>query len=234
MGKLLVTSVSSEAANLETVVGISSPDLYSNKGRRVYLHEITVAPRGANFAADVQMYLSETFTGDELVTNGTFAADTDWTKGADWTIAAGVASKATAGTTSLEQEITAPVVGDIYKLSYGLTETASGITPSFAGDTAPADAGTGTHNPILVAASTEATLGFLADATAVVDLDNVSLIKYGSNVTYWMHDSIRSGTTDVYKRTFNKQPWSKDGWSLYLTTGGASCILDVVITYEIV
>lgn len=235
MGKLQIVSASSAAANLETVVGIAAPVLRNNSKRRVYLHEITVAPRGANFAADVRLYLNDTFTDEELVTNGAFATDTGWTKGTSWTIAAGVASKATDETTSLSQEITAPVVGDLYKLSYDLVETASGITPSFAGDTAPADAGAGTHVPVLIAASTEATLGFLADATAVVDLDNVSLKKYGSTVAPTMHDSIRSGTTAVYKKTFEtKQPWSHTGWSLYATPGGASCILDIVMTYEIV
>lgn len=237
MGKLLVANASSAAANLETVLGIASPALQSGgPRRRIYLHEITISPRGADFAADVQIYLSEnTFTNTELVTNGTFAADTDWTKGTSWTIAAGVASKATDETTALSQEITAPVVGDIYKLSYDLTETASGITPSFAGDSAPADAGTGTHVPVIVAASTEATLAFTADATAVVDVDNVSLKKYASTADYFLHDSIRSGTTDQYKRTFaSKQPWAKDGWGLYCTAGGASCILDIAVTYELV
>jgi hypothetical protein len=237
MGKLQIANASSEAANLETVLGITSPALYTSKLKRIYLHEITVTPRGADFAADVQLYLNDNYTGEELVTNGAFAADTDWTKGSGWTISAGAAHKVTAATTAISQEITAPVAGEIYKLSYGLTETASGITPSFGGDSAPADAGTGTHTPVLLASSTEATLAFTADATAVVDLDNVSLIKIGSNVVAnnVLHDSIRSGTTLQYKRTFEtKQPWSNTGWGLYLTTGGASCILDVVVTYEIV
>src|SRR3990167_9490828 len=34
--------------------------------------------------------------GMEMVTNGAFAADTDWTKGANWSIAAGVATAANA------------------------------------------------------------------------------------------------------------------------------------------
>jgi hypothetical protein len=54
----------------------------------------------------------------ELVTNGTFDTDTDWTKGAGWTISAGVASFDTsvsgAGVeTALTQNITT-VVGKLY------------------------------------------------------------------------------------------------------------------------
>jgi hypothetical protein len=240
MGKLQFANASSEAAALETVIGIASPDnLVESKNRRVYLHEITISPRGADFAADVQLYLSDTFTGAELVTNGTFTdgtgGDSGWTKGTGWTIAANKASKATAATTALSQEITAPVIGDIYQLKYGIVKTANGITPSFGGDTAPADVVTGSYVPVLVAASAEATLAFTADATADCDLDDISLIKYGSNVTYVMHDTIRSGEAAQYKRTFEtKQPWSRTGWSLYATTGGASCLLDITITYEVV
>ncbi|KQY27174.1 hypothetical protein [Rhizobium sp. Root482] len=40
-----------------------------------------------------------------LVTNGTFGSDTAWTKGAGWTIAAGVAHKASGSATTLEQAI---------------------------------------------------------------------------------------------------------------------------------
>jgi hypothetical protein len=44
--------------------------------------------------------------GPELVTNGTFDTDTDWTKGAGWTIADGVASRiATGSFTNLSQII---------------------------------------------------------------------------------------------------------------------------------
>lgn len=45
------------------------------------------------------------FTPTELVTNGTFAVDASWTKGANWTISAGVATAATA-TSDLSQSIT--------------------------------------------------------------------------------------------------------------------------------
>jgi hypothetical protein len=236
MGRLFTAHAVSEAANLETVLGIASPPVSNGGGnRRVYLHEVRIAPSGADFAADVSVYLTKEFSNTELVTNGAFAADTDWTKGTGWTIAAGVANKVTAATTALEQELLAPVVGDIYQLSYGLTETASGITPSFAGDTAPADAGNGTHKPVLVASSTEATLAFTADATAQVDVDNVSVKQYGSNVSHWLKDVIRSGQVLPYIRSFeSKQPYSTNGWSLYATVGGASCLLNVTVVYEVV
>jgi hypothetical protein len=43
--------------------------------------------------------------GADLVTNGGFAADTDWTKGSGWTIASGVAHKGTAAAAGVSQAI---------------------------------------------------------------------------------------------------------------------------------
>lgn len=230
------TTVSTAAVALETVVGIASPVVNNGTGkRRVYLHNISIAPRAADFAADVQIYLQKEYSGTNLVTNGTFASDTGWSKGTDWTITGGVAVKVVNGATALSQTIATPVIGDIYKLTYTLVETATGITPSFAGDSAPADAGSGTHAPVLVAATNAQTLAFTADATAIVTIDNVTLYKYGSTVSPWMHDTIRNGVNVPHHIEFStKQPYSTDGWSLYCTTAGAATILDINITYEIV
>jgi len=43
--------------------------------------------------------------GSDLVTNGTFAADSDWTKGANWTIGSGVATKTGGAANNLTQTI---------------------------------------------------------------------------------------------------------------------------------
>lgn len=234
MGKLQAV-YGSTAANTAGILGVACPSVKNGK-RRIYLHEVTIAPRGANWAADVVLYLDDTYTGTDLVTNGAFATDSDWTKGTGWTISSGAAHKVTAATTALSQTISpAPVAGDIYRLTYDLTETASGITPSFGGTNGGADAGTSSVDEIIVASDTTATLAFTADATAVVDIDNVTLKLYSDLSAALIKDSIRSGTTDPYVRKFDtKQPWSQTGFSLYATTGGASCIMDMVMVYEVV
>lgn len=162
-----------------------------------------------------------------------------WTQGEDWVVnfSAATATKGTNATTALAQTLTAPVAGEIYKSVYTLTEAATGITPTFGGTTLLADAGAGTHVEYFVAADATASLAFTADATAIVTITDVSMKKQtGINTsTYWLKDSIRSGTTLAYYREFDsKQPWSTSGWGLYLTTGGTSCIIDVTMTYEIV
>lgn len=60
----------------------------------------------------------------EFITNGAFAADTDWTKGAGWTIAAGVATQ-TSGSGVLTQDFGALVAtlinGQTYNLTFDVT-----------------------------------------------------------------------------------------------------------------
>ena len=58
-------------------------------------------------------------TGTELVTNGTFDTDTDWTKGTGWTISGGVATAAggTSDTFYLEQNI-GLVAGKVYQYEF--------------------------------------------------------------------------------------------------------------------
>ena len=66
--------------------------------------------------------------GADVAVNGVFAADTNWTKDAGWSIAAGAASVATDGNVSIYQETL--TIGAWYKLSVGLTAltNASGIS----------------------------------------------------------------------------------------------------------
>ena len=67
--------------------------------------------------------LDETL-GLDLVTNGAFAADSDWTKGAGWTIGSGVAT-CSANNNNLEQDISA-VAATCYKITLDITSYTSG------------------------------------------------------------------------------------------------------------
>jgi len=67
------------------------------------------------------------FTATELVTNGTFASDTVWTKGTDWTIGAGVATAAAGVASDLEQNIT--LAANAYcLLEFDITRSAGTLT----------------------------------------------------------------------------------------------------------
>ena len=64
--------------------------------------------------------------GTELVTNGNFAADSNWTKEAGWSIASGKASyDASSATNAIYQSI-GLTTGSVYKLSFTVVDYTSG------------------------------------------------------------------------------------------------------------
>ena len=69
-------------------------------------------------------FLSDTddtdLVGGNLVTNGTFDTDTDWTKGIDWTISGGVATH-TVGTGSDLNQANVLTIGNRYLISFDVT-----------------------------------------------------------------------------------------------------------------
>jgi hypothetical protein len=70
--------------------------------------------------------LAETL-GSDLVTNGTFAADSDWNKGTGWSIAAGVAScdgTQIATTVLYQLSVTSGLASDLYKVTMDVTRSA--------------------------------------------------------------------------------------------------------------
>lgn len=109
-----------------------------------------------------------------LVVNGDFATDTNWTKGAGWTIAAGIASRALAAGSRLVQALTY-TAGSIYRIGAGATVSAGTITPELFGDTNVTGAGftaTGTIQARLTAPTTPVSIRFLGNASFVGSIDN--------------------------------------------------------------
>lgn len=64
--------------------------------------------------------------GSELVTNGDFATDSDWTLDTGWSIGDGYAESTALSTRSIYQNIGNAVVGKIYKVTYTILETNGG------------------------------------------------------------------------------------------------------------
>jgi hypothetical protein len=85
-------------------------------------------------------------TGSDLVTNGAFAADTDWTKGAGWTISGGVAVATGVGAfVVLSQTIGSVTAGKFYRVTVDATISAGSVFAHLAGgspDTFGLSAGT--------------------------------------------------------------------------------------------
>jgi hypothetical protein len=72
--------------------------------------------------------------GPELLTNGTFATDTDWTKGGDWVISGGVASNPVGGgqrnLVSVADVVT-PLV--TYRVTFDILNYVAGAIEVYAG-----------------------------------------------------------------------------------------------------
>ncbi len=109
------------------------------------------------------------------VTNGTFAVDANWTKGAGWTIGSGVANAAAGSASDLSQTQTL-VVGQVYRLTFDLTRSAGTLQPKIGGgDLGGALAAGGSYVLEFTATATSMSLAFGKDGAFAGTLDNVVL-----------------------------------------------------------
>ena len=116
-----------------------------------------------------------------LLTNGGFDTDTDWTKGTGWTIAAGVADcdGTQGGNTDLSQTIgSALKLGVNYLLSADLTQSAGTVFPRLGGTDGTTYSATGSISDALKPDDASTTnILFRANSTFVGTLDNVSIYE---------------------------------------------------------
>lgn len=117
-----------------------------------------------------------TSLGSELITNGGFDADTNWTKGSGWTISGGVATRtATGGTSNVSQSIGA-VFNTLYKVVISATISAGNLTVRMGNNsTVLATASvSGEHTFYVRPASTDGAIYLAGDSTFAGSIDNVS------------------------------------------------------------
>ena len=119
--------------------------------------------------------------GSELVTNGDFATDSNWNKGANWSILNGVASSNGAGL--IQQSTSELTPGKTYKISFEITEYTSGGVKLYSGS--GSDASTykntvGTHTDTLVLNGSTTSL---YSNNFIGSIDNVSVKEVGQDWT---------------------------------------------------
>ena len=122
--------------------------------------------------------------GANLTTNGEFADDTDWTKGAGWTISAGIASKAAGSASDLEQN-QAVTDGISYQVKFTVIgRTAGTIFARLAGTSGTSRSTNAAFVETIKAGSgSEPKLEFVADASFDGDIDDVSVLQtFGDDV----------------------------------------------------
>ena len=116
--------------------------------------------------------------GSELVTNGDFATDSDWTKGTGWTIANGIATyDGTAGTSAITQADVIEV-GKTYKVTIEvISNEGTGANTIFLGGTVlnGSHLSVGTHTFYGATSNTNVKLNIYGRSGEVFQIDNVSV-----------------------------------------------------------
>jgi len=125
--------------------------------------------------------------GSNIITNGTFATDTNWTKGTGWSIGSGVATKTAGSAANLSQTVTIPA--GWYKVSFDLTVTAGSVTATFTGGTTASGFGgttSGVYTAFILSTGNTA-FSLNASSTFAGTVDNVVVSSVAGN-------HVRQGT----------------------------------------
>jgi hypothetical protein len=135
--------------------------------------------------------------GSDLVSNGTFATDTVWSKGANWTIGSGVATKTGGAANNLTQTITS-TAGLWYRITMDVTRTAGELTVSLgtSGTTRVINA-SGSYTFYILAGSSTQTLTLAGDSAFAGTVDNVTARLVPGNHAY----QTTSGSRPALART---------------------------------
>lgn len=166
--------------------------------------------------------------GSELVTNGSFATDTDWTKAAGVTISGGVANfSAVSSSSALYQNLTGIAVGNSYVVTYTVTISAGSMQTQINGNTAaPSRSVSGTYTDILhVPAATNKNFIFVVNAFTGT-IDNVSVKRLDGNHAYQSTSAARPTlraryTLLTYSEQFDNAAWNKVNSSISQNAGTA-------------
>ena len=112
----------------------------------------------------------------ELVTNGDFATDSDWTKGTGWSIANGKANcDGISGASPIYQNIGSATIGKTYKIQLDVSNYTSGtLVAAYGGTSAVGITSNGSYIFYVKATSTDANTSYLS-YNFTGSIDNVSV-----------------------------------------------------------
>lgn len=143
--------------------------------------------------SNARVHSVKTYTGDELVTNGAFDTDSDWSLGTGWSIANGKASSdgTQVGNSSLSQSSVLPSAsGKTYKITFTISNYVNGSVQVYPTNTTvgtyPKENANGTYtrNVEVTSATPNDILYIQADADFIGSIDNVSVIDVSSDFDF--------------------------------------------------
>ncbi len=132
--------------------------------------------------------MSDGSLGDELITNGGFDTDSDWTKNTGWSISGGVASSdgSQSSTSNLVQTNTfdtSTLVTDFYLIRYTVTVNTGSISFG-SGSLGQSHTSSGTYYIIGSPQTGSGNTNFTAGSTFTGTVDNVSVRKINGNSAF--------------------------------------------------
>lgn len=194
---------------------------------------LTVAGQSVAMVRDA---ISPQTFGPELVLNGGFIDSTEWTIGAGWSIAGGVATKVIGSGTNIRQANNVAITaGRVYRVRADVTVTAGTLTPVFFNSASQvisqgtAISASGSSTQFLVAPANAARIGFLNNTAFEGTVDNASLQEVLGMVAIQPSASVRGrwASWPINRPRRNMLLWSEDmsntgGWSAIAATVAAA------------
>ena len=125
----------------------------------------------------IQGQFNLTKIGEEEVTNGDFATDSNWTKGTGWSISGGKANcDGSQSAQSNFYQVGIVPINIYYQVTFTATVVSGGVTLAIGGSNAqPITTASGTYTVYSKATSGDSNLYFSANSTFVGSIDNVSI-----------------------------------------------------------
>lgn len=194
---------------------IVHPDYWPHQVERTSDTEWTLTTMDANvfvdgpyFNEDKVITITPAATGVDpnMVVNGGFDADATWTKGAQWTIAGGVAKKAAGGANNLSQAI-AGSAGVYMDVIYSINKISGGtITMSVGGTVGTARSEPGRYTECLSNTDANANIVFTPSAAGVeCEIDDVE--SWVCTALSSSADIFKAGHVGAFWRIYNSTTW---------------------------
>lgn len=154
------------------------------------------------------------YIGDELVTNGTFDTDSDWTKGTGWSISGDTASSDGSQTANSQLDSTSNITleaGKLYLVSYDVVREAGTVSISVTTELAyQATTSSGTYSYEVLATGGTRTVKIRANSSFIGSVDNISVREINPlSVSIGMEGRITYADEDV-TNTATLWNWSAD------------------------
>jgi hypothetical protein len=167
------------------------------------------------------------YFGNELITNGNFATDSDWNKNSNWTISGGTANCDGTSNSDINQgtSLFTPVLGKTYKVSIEITSISQGgIRVSVGGSGTSYYTSTGIYTSYLTTISTDR-VRMQPQNSAIGSIDNVSVKevlgdrpRFNYEITNGLVGGcpsllLETASTNLfpYSQDFSNSAWTKTG-----------------------